>query len=363
MNGKFNRALGALVLTAAIISVGHAEGPTVSGFIDTTYNYNFNGQRTNTLRSFDANANTFQLQNAEAVIAGKSDKEISYRVDLNFGKDASVTNYLNANAGDEFDFQQAFISMPCPLTHGLVTVGKFVTPFGAEVIEAKDNFNTSRGHLFNFAIPLHHTGIKYDKSLGDLGLTLGVVNGWDNINESNTINGNNGKTFLVQAAKPLGSKVKVILGGAYGPEQAQTASSTLNGKARSLVDAIVTFNPSDKLSLVANADWGVEEIAPSAPSDDNVNANWAGAALFAKYAFTNTLAGALRVETFDDDGSRTGTEQVLSSLTATLECKKNDVITRLELRQDKSSDKVYTDSDGALDDSQTTVGLQWIFSF
>jgi hypothetical protein len=349
-------SLSALALAFVTTGPAFAQGPSISGFIDTTYNYNLNGQRTNVLRSFDANSNTFALQNAEIVAEGKSG-DVGYRIDLNFGEDASVTNYLNSNAGDEFDIEQAFITVPCPLTGGAFTVGKFVTPFGAEVIESKDNFNTSRGHLFNFAIPLHHLGAKYDKSFGDLGLTAGVVNGWDNIIDNNT-----SKTLIVQAAKPFGDKLKVVLGGAYGPEQSDavfvSSGTTLNGKARSLVDAVVIFNPMDKLSLVANLDWGVEEgIAAMGTS------NWAGLALMGKYAITDKLSGALRYENFDDEGSRTTVEQVLHSVTATLECKKDGVITRLEVRQDKSTDKVYVNSDGAADDTQTTVGVEWIFAF
>lgn len=358
LNKKVLGSLSAFAL--AFVTTGPAfaaEGPSISGFIDTTYNYNLNGSNTNALRSFDANANTFALQNAEIVAEGKSG-EASYRLDLNFGEDASVINYRNSNAGDEFDIQQAFISMPCELTGGAFTVGKFVTPFGAEVIDAKDNMNVSRGHLFNFAIPLHHTGAKYDKSFGNLGLTVGLVNGWDNM-----IDDNSGKTFLAQAALPIGEKLKVILGGAYGPELAASPTAATSGFSRSVVDAVVIFNPLAKLSLVANVDWGVEEIAPLAPSSDNNTANWAGGALFAKYAFTDGFAGAVRVESFDDDGTRTGTEQVLTSLTGTLEFKKESVITRLEVRQDKSSDMVYTDSDGAADDAQTTVGVQWILTF
>lgn len=40
-----------------------------------------------------------------------------------------------------------------------------------------------------------------------------------------------------------------------------------------------------------------------------------------------------------------------------------DVITRLEYRTDQSTDKVYTKKDGTLDDTESTIGLEVIYSF
>lgn len=353
-------SLSAIVLSASILGTAFADGPTVGGFVDFGYNYNFNKQQTNVLRTFDADSNTFTLQSAKITTTGTTKEGVTYRADLMFGKDASVINYLNTNAGDEFDFEQAFISFPCPLTNGTVTVGKFVTPFGAEVIEAKDNMNISRGFLFNYAIPLHHTGIKYDKTLGPVSITAGLANGWDNMKDNNT-----GKTVLAQFGYQVTPKIKATLGGAYGPEQASGSPST--GKnARSLIDAIVTFNPTDKLSLLANADWGVEEgLAPV--SSTNLTQNWQGIAVAGKYAFTDKTSAAVRFENFSDDGSRTalGAPVVLDSITLTLQHMMNGVIYRLEYRGDSSNKKIYTDNSAvaANTKNQSTVGAQVIYAF
>ncbi|MBI4396064.1 MAG: outer membrane beta-barrel protein, partial [Elusimicrobia bacterium] len=87
-----------------------AEGPNVNGFVDFGYNYNFNKQTTNVLRTFDARANSFTLQNAEVVVSGKSDKDVSYRVDVDYGFDASQihsTGFLSAGINAQVDLQQA----------------------------------------------------------------------------------------------------------------------------------------------------------------------------------------------------------------------------------------------------------------
>lgn len=367
------RSLSALVLTALVAGqIQAAEGPTVSGFVDFGYSYNFNGRRANAYRGFDVNANSFILQNAEAVVSGKTDEDVAYRVDVNYGNDASVQNVFDgfAPATSQVNLQQAYVSSICPLTGGTVTFGKFVTFHGAEVIEAKDNFNMSRGLLFNFAIPLTHTGIKWDKGFSDGKWTtmLGLVNGWDVMRDNNK-----GKSIHAAVGYVPSSKVSINVSGTHGPEQAATVPPTPSTEknARSLVDTVIKVVPSDKLTLVLNHDWGVEEGLANKP--DQGTQNWSGIAGYVNYAFNEEKSLAVRYETFTDEGSRLLTdvdangafddEVTMNSLTLTLQCKKNAVTTRLEYRMDSSDEDVFVDKDGMADDSQNTLGLQWIYAF
>ncbi|HRY28447.1 MAG TPA: outer membrane beta-barrel protein, partial [Elusimicrobiota bacterium] len=152
--------LAALSAVLALSGQVAAEGPAFSGFIDFGYNYNFNGRTINTLRGFDANANSLTLQNAELVAEGRSQSNVGYRVDVDYGYDASLIHSAGftstGNGTLQTDIQQAYITVPCPLTRGTVTVGKFVTQHGAEVIEAKDDYNITRGFLFTYVIPYTH---------------------------------------------------------------------------------------------------------------------------------------------------------------------------------------------------------------
>ncbi|MBK6880934.1 MAG: porin [Elusimicrobia bacterium] len=368
-NNRINRTALSLAIAALGLGAARAEGPTISGSVDLGYSYNFNGLDASAYRAFDANANSINLQYAEMVVTGKTASDVGYRVDVGYGNDAGVVSFFDGSGNDQINLQQAFLTFTCPITKGTITAGKFVTPFGAEVIEAKDNYNISRGLLFTNAIPLVHTGAKLDKGFmdGKYNVTAGVVNGWD-VSADN----NKGKTFLAQAAINTLPKISVIVGGAYGPEVASPEFTTpgtgsTEKFSRGLVDAIVKYTPTDKLTLLANADWGVEEGAAFEPTaSDDTTANWAGVALYANYLFSDTLSGTLRYENFDDEGSRlTGgtTHQSLNSYTATLQYKMKDVTYRLEFRQDQSSDKVFTDADGAADDVQSTLGAQVLFAF
>jgi hypothetical protein len=60
------------------------------------------------------------------------------------------------------DIEQSYLSYLAPMGRGLqIDVGKFVTQHGAEVIEAKDNWNYSRSLLFALAIPYYHMGVAF----------------------------------------------------------------------------------------------------------------------------------------------------------------------------------------------------------
>lgn len=335
------------------------EGPVLNGSIDFAYNYNFNKRPTNSLRLFDANANSLTLQNAEISYRNIAEKGLIYQVDVTYGYDAVHTQAdgFKTGAGSlQTDLQQAHLTFPCPLITGRVTVGKFVTPFGAEMIDAKDNINISRGFLFNYALPRTHTGLKWTKVWNEhLTVSAGAVNGWDNLQDNNR-----GKSGFGQINLTPAQSFSLTVGGIYGPEQ-PTATPSIEKNARSLVDTLCTIRPTESITLIVNHDWGVEEGL--APAGTDTTQNWQGVGVHLTYAFSESTAAGARWENFDDEGARTGTAQVLNEVTTTLQYKHNSVIYRLEYRQDMSNKNSFLDENGAPDDVQSTVGAQIVYAF
>jgi hypothetical protein len=390
MTSKKN--LLAVSLLAAVAAGVQAEGPKLSGFVDVGYNYNLNGQPTNPYRSFDDKSNTITLQNAKLGIDGKLENGVGYKIDLMYGHDAALVNATEdfsptegsptgtavdgedvetetKKVGDlQFNLQQAYLTFACPWTGAGLTLGKFVTPFGLEVVEAKDNFNISRGLLFGYAVPFSHTGLKADKGFADgkYTATLGLVNGWDNMQDNNK-----GKTGIAQIGTTVLPKTSILLGGAYGAEQdtPDAGDQGTQGNGRLLVDAIVKVTPMDKLTLIGNWDIGEEKM--NDPENPNTHmrttSNYQGLGLHANYQITDMLSVAGRWETLDDDGYKTGEEQVLRSETLTVQAKKDGVIYRLEYRGDHSTatDPYQFVSDQGVTNrkSQSTVGAQVIVTF
>ena len=158
-----------------------------------TFNFANPDSGTNEQRIFDQKANTFLLDLAqiqfmkEAPVGG-----VGFKLKVSAGETAKFIHSQGlGNPNDEFDLTEAYVDYVAPLGSGLkLRFGKFVTYQGAEVIEARDNYNYSRSFLYNFAVPFTNTGFMagyaFSKAFGP---NLYLVNGWDV-----TTDNNNGKT-------------------------------------------------------------------------------------------------------------------------------------------------------------------------
>lgn len=335
----------------------------LSGFVDTSYTYNFNSpdSRTNAARVFDTEANNFNLHAAELVLERLPPDAggVGFRTDLYFGQDAEVIT-PSGSTRDQFDLEQAYISIKptpiCNLPFGCwewIKIGKFVTMHGAEVIEAKDNWNSSRSLLFGYAIPFTHTGIRAGYQISDkLKGYLGVNNGWDNVKDNNS-----GKSVEGALAWSASDKLSFNLAGMYGPEQTSNDHSQ-----RGLIDFLATYKPFTKWTFMLNADYGHEDDLVAAGKD----ASWSGVAAYAKYDVNDWMSLVSRTEFMSDrQGVRvvSGTNQDLWETTFTLELRPyKELITRLEYRHDESSSKIFTDNKASVD-RQDTIGLQLIYPF
>jgi hypothetical protein len=333
------------------------KGVKLSGHLVTSVNYNFNEPDTdaNNLRIFDQNANTFNFDLFELVVEKEAlPQGVGFRVDLDYGDVAeSIGSSGLGSTTDEFDLQQAYISLNAPRGIGGLnfTIGKFVTLLGYEVIESKDNFNTSRSFLFGYAIPFTHTGILANYSFNDnLDFSLGVVNGWDNVKDNN-----DAKTVLGRIGLSPYEDLSIGVTGIYGAEQDND-----NGSQRGVVDLVATWEVSDKLTVGLNYDYGHQEDALA----NGDNASWWGIAGYSRYQITDKWGWAIRGEFFDDDGgTRTGASQDLWELTFTNEYKLYDnLLVRLEYRRDASSENSFTKKDKTTD-SQDTISLELVYIF
>src|SRR5208283_1249228 len=176
--------------------------------------------------------------------------------------------------------------------------GKWVTSAGAEVIEAKDNWNYSRSLLFVNAIPYWHFGARTSLPVSKTE-TIGfqIFNGWNNVSKSN---GGVSGAFTSALVKP-----KFTLNANYliGPENSNTTSGL-----RQLIDATLLLTPPGKVNAYLNYDYGVNRDA-LASQDDTMLHDWWGAAGAVHIQANAKNAIALRAEYFTDpDGFQTFTE-------------------------------------------------------
>ena len=331
----------------------------MSIYLQGGYNYNFKNpdSQENDLRIFDHKANSFSIDLAQIMFTKDAPLGgVGYRLKLSAGETAKWIHSRGlGKAGDEFDVTEAYINYLAPVGKGLkLQFGKFATYFGAEVIEAKDNFNYSRSLLFNYAIPFTHTGLMAGYTFSDaVNANLYLVNGWDNTDDNNK-----GKSVGLNLNVTPIEQLVLAFNLMYGPEQDN------NSNERFLFDWIATIKPVKNLTLVVNTDYATEQKA----SPDGTNAKWYGIAGYAKYDFSDLFSTSVRAEYFNDkDGIRTtingvsGIPQKLKEITITPEFRvAKSIIVRPEYRHDLSDQQAFNSGNRK---SQDTIALGVMYTW
>lgn len=352
-------------------SIEKTIGIGISGFLDTSYTWSSNRPRSPkniSGRYFDKDQNKIVFNDFNLTLEKpEKDGGIGFKVVGDFGRTAELlreATLWGSKLQDEpsVELREAFVTFTIPLGEGLqVKGGKFVTLLGTEVTPAPGlpNSNISRSFLFNFAIPLTHTGVLLSyPALSSLTLMGGPVTGWDNPRD------NNGQTsfhggFTWSPAEAFSLASAVII----GPEQRHNS-----GNNRFTITNVATIKPLSGVTLFLEYDYGHEEKVTASLRD----ATWQGLAAIASYDWTHRLNTALRGEFFRDaDGVRTGGFAIgtprdvsLSELTLTGAYKFTaKFLGRVEVRQDWANKDVFAKRNAAADKSQTTLALQAIYTF
>jgi hypothetical protein len=401
-------------------SIWKTLGLKVSGFIDVAYTHNFNNPSTNLnqLRIFDTNASSFMPHLVQVMLERPADAgggaldRAGFRARLNFGLDSRVTrartNYQPGVASDELDFQELYAEYIMPVGNGLkVQVGKINTLIGYEVINSWENPNFSRTFMFGLSQAFTTTGIRFTYTFNPMvTASLGVINGWDNVDDNNK-----GKSIEWLLALTPHEKLGVSFYGSYGPEQSNTAGGNFltgvpgttpapAGTAQGLTDAsakrlvagsIITFKPTGQDTIILEPYYGNETNANLLPGKAGKNARWNGLGGYLIHDFDDQWSLRLRGEIWEDAGGAractgsvagtlgnfTGvpggwntcaagsfpTAQTLWESTSTLQFKPvPSLITRAEFRYDKSNKNVFLNgNDGT--NNQETLSFQVIYLF
>ncbi len=283
-------------------------GIKLGGGIATSYQYNLNDPDSNitSLRAFDRDHNSFVLDLFQLQVSRAPGEDgVGFVTKVNFGKlaermaadwDGDGTIGNTAEEQNSVELQDAFITYNFPGLPDLqLKAGKFVTPLGAEVIEPWANPNVSRSLAFAWAIPLTHTGVTASYAFGSqASIMMGVVNGWDNVVDSN-----DGKSVIGSVAITPVEQFALLINGIYGAEQPDRGDAK-----RGVADIVATIKPVENFAIILNYDYGNE-------SDLEVggHAEWNAFSGILSLDVPDVLpvpiGFALRGEYFDDsDGTR-----------------------------------------------------------
>jgi hypothetical protein len=398
-----------------VVNVGSTIGMDIHAMAMFDYNFNSNDPRgDNPLSTFNFKDNTFDVRQASLFFQRERDNEPwGFGLVLDFGSaaeaiasrwggsDSSInsdgtaspltsTNICGNDGSCQIEVREVFLTYDLPASFApdgspiTIKAGKFITLLGYEVIPTWENFNhnISTSILFGFSIPFTHTGLLANVPINDyLAFDLGVVNGWDQVDDINT-----SKTLLGGMAITPTDNLSFYIAGTFGSEQApkdevvavdddgfpveyglgegaQTGAVTLNG----------VFQATDVLTLVVDGSFAnVDEAIASRNGPGLRSAIWYGVAGYIVAQLTDDLGVALRAEWFDDpDGFQTGLGSdngnaggTFWEITPTLTYNLTDsIIARAEYRHDEASTPFFPNSNGKLLSGQDLVHTELIVAF
>ena len=429
---------GNAVSAADADSIWKDLGFKISGAVEMSYTQNFNNPQTNLnqLRIFDTQANSFVPQVAQivferqAVASGNAAERAGFRARLNFGAQSRFsrarTNFQPGTENNELDFQELYGEYIVPVGNGLkIQAGKINTLIGYEGINSWENPNFSRTFMFGLGQAFTTTGVRFTYPFASWGTAaIGLINGWDNIDDNNR-----GKSFEWKVDLTPHEKFGIAFFGSYGAEQSNGnalpggTNATVNGctpgaagqfcdssAKRTAVGAIITLKPTQRDTIIIEPYYVNEGNAALDPSKNpglggnaSGNARWNGLVTYITHDFNDqtqphAFSLRLRGEIFEDAGgfrtcqggtnfaggtntcagtaplgttggqsvtgaTPTGTAQTLTEGTFTLQYKPTpSLITRAEFRYDKSNHNVFLQGNQATNNQQT-LGFQVIYLF
>src|SRR3989441_497037 len=338
-----------------------ASGISMSGYLDVGYtraDKNIQGGVAGNPavppRVFDNQNNSFDLHQFGLSVSKLPRQGFGGLVNVTVGSDAQVIHSFPepAGGGSMFDVTQAYAQYAGrELT---LIAGKYATLHGTEVIWSPSNTNVSRSILFG-AIPFTHTGVRATWALSDtVSLIAGVNNGWDQVTDKNR-----DKTVELGATFNPIRPLNISVSGYSGKEPAGTGNGT-----RTSINAGGSYNINRALSVGAEL-LNVSQDIP-AGGGATTSSKYTGLAGYGSHMFAPKPRGVGRGAQFDaKNGVHFGVAGTkYRELTATGAYLASDSFeARAELRQDKATNAVFRDFNGATSKTLMTIAVQGLYKF
>jgi hypothetical protein len=320
--------------------------PTFTGSVDVYYRYNFNDPRTgvtNNYTSFTNSQNSFELGMA-SIKADHSFGKASAGIDLGFGRRAEEFSYGNPEHPTLFAVKQVYLSYAISSKFKL-TMGKWATHVGYELVDAYLNRNYSMDYCFSYG-PFSHTGVKADIGLGKKSsLMLGVANIADMASTTSSR-----KHAIAQfSTASANDKVKAYLNymGTYGGSFNMTQ-----------FDLVVIGTITDKFSI------GYNGTVQSAKTDSTSGRSWWASAVYLNVDPTSVFGITLRAEYFDNKKAVVSAPATsIFDVTLSPNYKVGNLTIIPELRLDAGKDMIFEKSDGTGTKSTVTFLLAATYHF
>lgn len=330
---------------------------TFGGFVDTYYAYDF-GKPSTLDRSFASGAafttqparhNEFNINLAyvEALLSGDRVRgrlalQAGTSVQSNYSAEPGVGVVSGATLSRHI--QEAFAGYQ--VTPSLwIDGGIFYSHMGLESWASKDNLTYTRSLTAEYS-PYYSSGVRAIwAATPKLTAHLHVVNGWQNISETNTDKG-------------VGLRLDFNPSSTVSLSYYNFFNGETGGRQRMFNGAGVKLTPSAQTTLLAQFDAGSLDDAAGGDA-----ANWYGFTVIGKRALTDKVALVGRVERFDDENQvniATGLGDPFrgNGASIALDMTPNaKFLWRTELRGFSSQESIFPNADGANAASSRSIFL------
>jgi len=300
-------------------------------YFDGYFKSDFSKQSTNNKTSFTNSNQSLQLGMA-SIKLDHTKGNFAGTLDLGLGKRAQEFSY-NDN-GVVQAIKQAYLSY-APMNGLKITVGKWATHIGYELLDAYSNRNYSMSYGFSYG-PFFHTGIRADIALGGKSaMMIGFAQPTDFVSSSSP-----DKMLIAQFS--TSSK----------DDQLKAFLNYQGGKDKSQFDLVLNGVLSSQLGI--NYDGTIANISGN---------NWTSNAVYVNYDPSSKFGFTLRSEYFNDTKNAVGvgTSIFQNTLSANIHFSKLTLIP--EIRFDNAKDKIFFNSNNNLNQYASNFLIAAVYKF
>ena len=275
-------------------------------------------------RLFDDRANQPQLNQLMLTINKPTDPNATgfdwgFKLQGFYGSDARYTHFLgiwDQNPGpgyeNQFDITEGdvLLHLPFPTAGGMdIKVGLYPTPLGDEVMDPSGNPFYSHSYIFNFGLPLKHTGILTTSHLTPMiDLYLGIDTGSNTTFGVGTGDENSAPAGIAGFGLNLmGGNLTILALTHIGPENSKLALSPAGFNANSYMryynNVVITWKVTDALTSTTEVNWIRDDFLGNNPfvTGKPEPANAFGVAQYLSYTLSDTVTFNARAEVYRDD--------------------------------------------------------------
>lgn len=282
---------------------GHIDGGVTFSANNPSNGLNFGHLYTD--RNDQAVLNQLMATLTRPIDSSSSKWDFGFALQVLYGADARYNHVINEFDHETTDINQitlfeADLQLHAPiLFQGGIDfkLGQIPTLLGYEVTDSTGNFFYSHTYMFNFGVPVLHTGLEAIAHVNPNLDFYAQVDTGTNTSFPRRGDNNDAAGFLFGVGfRALEGKLSVVASTHIGPDNARSASALgvkPNSDLRYYNDLNIAFKPNDKLTLVADFNY-VE--------DEGFNdARAYGAAVYGLYTINDWLSAGLRYEWYRDE--------------------------------------------------------------